>query len=366
MSEQPVQQPYSTSKPLLWKVVAGGVIVAGVLLWIAKVLDLQRVWTTLQQVNYLLALTSIVPVLSSHVVRAIRWRTMLRAIGLPAISLWDLFSAVMVGYTANNIVPRSGELLRPYVLAKRHGISSATVLASVLAERMLDIFQLLLFLGAGLLFLPTVMRDVLPVWMFGSTIESLAIVLLILALVVVVVGITSLGERLVVGAIRWFNRAFAERISNVFESFRRGLRIMRNVRDVLRIWVESIAMWILYAVPLWIVLQSVPMSIPAGTYWSFADACIILVVVAVGTTVAPTPGAIGVVHALVSEAMNRLYGVPLEDAFVFITVAHGLNYLAVMVIGAYCTAREGVTLLNITRGLTPSETEPTAIGQTDA
>jgi len=349
---------------VFWKIVLGGIVFAAILVWVASVLDLRRVWETLQQVDYLLALTSIAPVLASHLVRAIRWRTMLRAVGIQPLPLWDLFSAVMVGYTANNIIPRSGELLRPYVLAKRHGISNALLIASVLAERLFDVIQLLVFLAAALLLLPQLVAGALPPWMLGEGMRSLALVVLVLTAIVVALGVTSLGERLLVQIVKLLNRQLAERIATAFDSFRRGLRIMRNGRDVLRLSLESIAIWVLYVLPLWIVLHAVPLS--GGHQWSFLDAIVLLLVVAIGTTIAPTPGAIGVVHALVAEAMNHLYGVTLEEAFVYITVAHALNYLSVMLVGGAFAAREGLSLAGLVRAKPSAEIEPTATGQTNA
>lgn len=101
---------------------------------------------------------------------------MLRAVpDMPPVRLQDLFSAVMVGYTANNIIPRSGEVLRPYVLARRVGVSSALVLASVIAERMVDVLQLAVFLVLAVMFLPELTAQALPQWIVGEGLRSLAV-----------------------------------------------------------------------------------------------------------------------------------------------------------------------------------------------
>lgn len=354
-------------KPILWKIVLGAIVLAGIILWIASVLDLGRVWLMLKRVNYPLALLSVVPIIASHWMRALRWRTMLRAVpGMPVVRLRDLFSAVMVGYTANNVIPRSGEVFRPYVLARRVGVSSAMILASVVAERAVDVFQLILFLLLALLFLPELSTQTLPHWVIGEGMRTMALSALVLVGAMIIVGFSSIGERLAIAIVRLFKPAIAERLREVFGAFRRGLQIMRHGGDALRILVESLAIWLLYAVPLWIVLHAVPMSLPAGVDWTFWDACIILLVVAIGTTVAPTPGAIGVVHALVAEAMSRLYQVPLEEAFVFITIAHALNYISVMLVGGIYAAREGISLATVVRAPAFSETAPNAISETNA
>lgn len=357
----------ASPKPIFWKIIIGGIVFAIVIGWIASVLDLKRVWQVLQMVNYPLALTSIFPVIASHWMRAIRWRTMLNAVlDVPRFALWDLFSAVMVGYVANNIIPRSGEVARPYVLAQRYGLPSALVLASVLAERIVDVLQLILFLAAATLFLPTIIEHALPGWMIGQGLQSLAIILLVLVAIVVIVGVSTLSERLMLAVLRRYLPRWAVQLESIVTAFRRGTRIIRHASDVVIILVESAAIWILYAVPLWIAMYAVPMTLPAGFTWSFWDACIVLLVVAVATTVAPTPGAIGVIHALVAEAMYRLYSVPLEEAFVYITIAHAINYLAVMLVGVWFTVREGISLTNVLLPSTTAETAPSATEQIGA
>lgn len=337
------------------------------IVWVASVLDLERVWRTLERVNVPLALLSILPVIASHWMRALRWRTMLRSVpDMPSIRMRDLFSAVMVGYTANNIIPRSGEVIRPYVLARRVGIPTSVVFASVIAERAVDVLQLIIFLALGFLLLPNLHTQVLPQWVVNQAGRSLALVALAIVIAVVVIGLTSIGERAILWCVRLFKPLVAERIQRMFQSFRRGLRIIRHAGDAMRILVESLLIWVLYALPLWIVLLAVPMTVPEGVQWTFWDACVILLVVAVGTTIAPTPGAIGVVHALVAEAMKSLYRVPIEEAFVFITIAHALNYGSVMLVGGVCVAREGISLTTVLRSPNLSGTELSAMPQTDA
>jgi len=357
----------NTPRPIFWKIFLGGIVLASVIVWVASVLDLERVWRTLERVNVPLALLSILPVIASHWMRALRWRTMLRSVpDMPSIRMRDLFSAVMVGYTANNIIPRSGEVIRPYVLARRVGTPTSVVFASVIAERAVDVLQLIIFFALGFLLLPNLHTQVLPQWVVNQAGRLLALVALAIVIAVVVIGLTSIGERAILWCVRLFKPLVAERIQRMFQSFRRGLRIIRHAGDAIRILVESLLIWVLYALPLWIVLLAVPMTVPEGVQWTFWDACVILLVVAVGTTIAPTPGAIGVVHALVAEAMKSLYRVPIEEAFVFITIAHALNYGSVMLVGGLCVAREGISLTTVLRSPNLSGTELSAMPQTDA
>ncbi|MFN3270926.1 MAG: lysylphosphatidylglycerol synthase transmembrane domain-containing protein, partial [Candidatus Kapaibacteriota bacterium] len=106
-------------------------------------LDLRTLGKYIISANYWWVLLSVPVGLLSHWARALRWRTMLKPISNPR-SVWNLFSAVMAGYAVNNIVPRGGELLRPYYYSKREKLSFTMTFASIVVERFIDLISLLL------------------------------------------------------------------------------------------------------------------------------------------------------------------------------------------------------------------------------
>lgn len=58
-----------------------------------------------------------VVLLLAHLSRAYRWRLLLQPLGY-APSLWQMFLAVMIGYFANLLLPRMGEVTRCGALHK--------------------------------------------------------------------------------------------------------------------------------------------------------------------------------------------------------------------------------------------------------
>ncbi|MFM8436880.1 MAG: lysylphosphatidylglycerol synthase domain-containing protein, partial [Candidatus Kapaibacterium sp.] len=101
----------------------------GTVLWLADV-DVRVLVERFLDTRYGLALLSIPIVILSHFVRAWRWQTLLGPIRSEPVSMFNLFSAVMVGYAANNILPRSGEVLRPFVLHRREELGLSGCVAS--------------------------------------------------------------------------------------------------------------------------------------------------------------------------------------------------------------------------------------------
>ena len=81
--------------------------------------DFQQMWQALDSANYWYLLPAILVMLFSHYLRAIRWRYLLDSIS--RLDVGTLFSSLMIGYAANIVLPAHlGELLRAYVLSKKH------------------------------------------------------------------------------------------------------------------------------------------------------------------------------------------------------------------------------------------------------
>lgn len=114
--------------------------------------DLSQVWQYIQQVNLLwVGIIAIISLLC-HTVRTLRWQMLLQACGKD-VAFWKLFASLMSAYFVNQALPRVGELLRPYLLNRSDKISYGTSLGSVVAERLIDTFCLILLLASCFVFL---------------------------------------------------------------------------------------------------------------------------------------------------------------------------------------------------------------------
>ena len=85
--------------------------------------DLVAFWKIIRGADYLWVLLSIPVSLFSHWIRAMRWKTMLEPIKKNG-SVWNMFSAVMVGYAMNNVLPRGGEFAHTSLRVRPEGENS--------------------------------------------------------------------------------------------------------------------------------------------------------------------------------------------------------------------------------------------------
>lgn len=86
--------------------------------------------------------------LLSAVSRAWRWKYPLRSMGYQ-VSFFNAFMAVNAGYLLNLTVPKSGEISRAVILKKYENVPFDKGFGTIVAERMVDMVVLLLFMAVA-------------------------------------------------------------------------------------------------------------------------------------------------------------------------------------------------------------------------
>ena len=129
----------------------GFLLAFGFLYFAFRGVELSELWESLKGVNYWW-ISLLIPLnILMNWVRAERWAHLLAPIKSP-ISKRNLFSGVMIGYAVNNVLPRVGEFVRPYIVGKHEGISKSSVFGTIVVERILD-FMSFYFIVCVVLFL---------------------------------------------------------------------------------------------------------------------------------------------------------------------------------------------------------------------
>src|SRR5262249_60493408 len=82
----------------------------------------------------------------TYALRAFRWQSLLAPIGPARFA--TAFRTTVIGFGARFLLPaRPGEVLRPYLLARREGLPPTACFATILLERLLDLVTVLLLFG---------------------------------------------------------------------------------------------------------------------------------------------------------------------------------------------------------------------------
>lgn len=300
-------------------------------------IDIQSLKNFIISANYWWVLASIPVMFASHWARAIRWKTMLKPVSKVG-STWNLFSAVMAGYAVNNLIPRGGELVRPFYYSRREKISFTMTFATIIVERFIDLISLLLVFAIVSFFFREQLRLALP----NLHIENLLIPTFLLIILVGLGFNRKWINFLLTKMVSPISNKIYVKLDNLFRKFFLGLQSIKDPKLYFQLIFESFVIWFLYTIPLYFMF----FSFAFGTKYNlgFDDAILLIVISGVGYTIAPTPGAIGFYHFLIQNALNRLYGISMEEALAYATVTHAVNYLTQVIVGGLFVLREQIHL----------------------
>ena len=270
-----------------------------------------------------------------HVVRAIRWGALVRAVK-PEVSFRSFVSICSVGFFLINTMPfRLGEFARPYLLFEREDVPFGAGLATVIVERMLDVAAL------GVIFLGVLVFADLPagpVEVAGGSydIVGIARTSILGVLIPVAVGIAlllrmgdrgvALGGR-VVGAVHPRLGDIAVRLLRGFVDALRSLGSVRKGAPVVA-WTGVV--WGINVVSIWWMAR----AFEFGAVLGFWDGAAILVVVCVALILPAPPGFAGVFELAVVIAL-AIYGVGRAEAVAFSVAVHGSQFIIIGSVGVY-------------------------------
>ena len=124
----------------------------GALMWFfLRSADLASVWSHIRRARLDLISAAFGAIAVSYLVRVGRWQRLLAPIA--QVGFAPAVRATVIGFATTAVLPgRLGEVLRPYLLARRERLSASAVLATVVLERLLDVITVVLLFGVFLLF----------------------------------------------------------------------------------------------------------------------------------------------------------------------------------------------------------------------
>src|SRR5215470_15570755 len=115
--------------------------------WFISRANLSAVAAEIAHARVDLIIWSVVIAAVMPVVRAVRWRYLLDPIG--ATRFGPVLRATILGFAALALLPaRAGDVLRPYLVARSEGLKAASVFATIVMERALDLIAVLTLLSS--------------------------------------------------------------------------------------------------------------------------------------------------------------------------------------------------------------------------
>lgn len=259
----------------------------------------------------------------SHLFRAIRWNLLLPA----DVPLHTLMAGVMTGYMAHYLIPRSGEVARPYYVAGQIGQRGSRLLGTVLLERGVDMGTIALLLLLTLPMLEGEWRELRSMlgWELPTEVSPLFLAGLSAAVVLLLAGWWI---------ARFWRPAHGSRSSRVVRWIREvgdGLLALRNVQNWPRFLLTTGLIWGGYLLMSYWPLYM--LDLPARYDLGLREAWLLTLVSTLGVAI-PTPGGVGSYHLLVQQSLWVFYGVPLSTGLLYATITHASTAIGVFMVGA--------------------------------
>jgi hypothetical protein len=280
-----------------------------------------------KEANYFWIAVSMVIGIAEKIIRASRWNMLLRASGHTP-RLISTFCGVAIGYLANMVLPRMGEVTRCGVVYKSDKIPVAQVFGTVVLERIIDVVTLLLviLLALGLEY------DIFYHWLvqtFHLTPQQQNKLLIFMGLLIVS-GIIFL----VIAIRNWkkFNpkNKWLIKAKQFMEGLWEGLISIRKVKNVPLFLFYTALIWLCYTLTTYCIF----LALPSTLHLTLTAALVVTLVGAVGMA-APVQGGIGVYHYIVSQSMIA-YQINTEQSLISATLNHTAQAMLVIIAGFIC------------------------------
>ena len=275
-------------------------------------------------------LISIVFAFFSHVIRALRWRLQLRALGVDP-SAHDMCLSVFGNYGLNLALPRVGEVWRCGYIARRYGLPFSTTVGTMVSERLVDMIV------AGVMTLAALIheREHFSSFLAGSDLGQRFLDLLgnPWLWIVAIVGILAV---LLFVLFQRHSKAY-EMIAGFISNMWLGIK---GLKDVPHLW-----MYLLWSVALWLCYYL--NSYTCCFFFGFTEhlgawAGLAIFVMGSLSLVLPVQGGLGPWHYAVGTAL-LCYGIgqQLTDPQIqaFIWTSWSIEQGFVLLLGLYAMAR---------------------------
>jgi len=313
-----------------------GILISGIFVYFTfKGVDLKKFLSTLAGINYLYLPLLLLLLFVAFYVRALRWRYLLgKEI---KIKTHSLFSYIMIGFMANNVLPaRIGEFVRAYIIGKKENISKSFAFSTIVVERVFDGMVVLL------IFIPTIFLypfpDPLPVRIKqAGFLMGLSFPLVLMFLIILKVH-KEWVLRIVELIMKPLSPTLLAKTKQILSSFIQGLDILHRFNDLIIVLLYSLMIWIASALMFYVGFLC--LNIPLPFYACF----FVIGPVVMGLMIPASPGAIGTFHYPCKYALLLLLITKDESlAASYAFFMHMINYLPITSVGLLYLIKENIS-----------------------
>jgi len=283
----------------------------------------------------------------AYVLRALRWKIFLRPVRKD-VSAGTLISPTLVGFTGLVVLGRPGELIRPYLIARRVNLSFSSQLAVWTVERIFDLGAFTVLM-VGAIFLPTELREFAmarPAYHHWLHVTGYLLSGVVLFLFAIAMLVSYQGPRIADWAEKRLShhaQNLGHRIAQRVREFAGGLHTIHDPFSFLQLAVISLVMWWMIAISYEQVTHAYgqPMEAMSTTH------VLLLMGSSMVGSMVQLPGVGGGSQLATIEALDKVFHVPRELAVSCGILLWLVSFVAVTPIGLLLAHRERLSLRKV-------------------
>lgn len=315
-----------------------GLLIGAVFMYFAfRKVDFAQMGAAFKRANYWYILLALFFIFFSHWFRAVRWQYLLAPI--KKIKTKHLFSALIIGYMANTFTPAHlGEFLRAYVLSKKSHVRTSSIFGTIVIERIIDVFTLLILMALTFVVFP------FPDWVTKSGYVTFAGVMILLVLLIVMKKHRDPSLRILNKILKPLPKKISSKVDGLFHSFLDGVVGLKNWRHYMITVVLSLVIWACYGAVIQVSLYAFNFVSQYNLPWTAA--LVALVITTISVIVPSSPGYVGTYHWLCQLSLG-MFAVPKSEALTFAFVLHGIYFIPILIVGLIIAGAEGISLSKV-------------------
>lgn len=290
-----------------------GVVISGAFLFLTfSEVNFYAMLKEIENLNFFYLAISLVTVFLSLYIKSLRWGSIIRPILL--LDQKEIFPISSIGIAAITILPfRLGEIVRPLLLSRFKSISFSQALATIVFERITDSVILILILSSIIIF------SSLPSYIIVGGEVLFFSTLFLITFIVVIYNKFNLSKKLFDRIISFLPEKLEKNLSKMFENFFEGLTILSHPRDLMKVFIQSSILWLIYGLIVLFMFNFHDFEL------SLIAAFSVVVITFLAASIPAAPGFLGTFQYGCYLALTS-YGISSEQAALF-----SLTYYMVMI-----------------------------------
>ena len=305
--------------------------------------DWGKFWSQTGNVHWLYIASAIGLIYVTYVPRALRWKILLRPVCQTTTG--HLLAPTVIGFAGLALLGRPGELMRPYLIARRTGLTMSDQMAVWTVERIFDTGAFAVLVAVSMVASPSLRN--LP---YFDRFRDAGVVLVVAVCAMTAFAVAVRRSYRAIGS--WMERTFGKvspalgrKVAHKIYAFGEGLNTIHDAASFVQVVGLSLFIWLIIALTYHQVIHAYPAPLAE---LRISHVILLMGFSIVGSTVQlPVVG--GGAQLATIAALLHVFSIPNELAVSAGIMLWLVTFIAVTPVGLLLAHREHVSLTKVTR-----------------